>query len=74
MYKKILIVVGIIVILLSISLCGCNESINQSGSPLTAQEKIVGTWEFFTGSGSMYYFYSNGWKNNFRIILLHTFI
>jgi hypothetical protein len=58
--KEILIFFTISVILISISICGCNESINHSGVQLSDQEKIIGTWKFFTGSGSMLYFYSNG--------------
>jgi hypothetical protein len=58
--KKQLILIGIVVLILCIGFSGCTESINQSGSQLTDQEKIVGTWEFFTGSGNMLYFYSNG--------------
>lgn len=58
--NKSLIIVGIAILLIVVGLGGCNEPIDQSGSNLTDQEKIIGIWEFFTGSGNILYFYSNG--------------
>ena len=51
---------GITILHIVVGLCGYNESIDQSGSNLTNQEKIIGIWELFTGSGNILYFYSNG--------------
>ena len=38
--KKQLIIIGIIVILLSVGLSGCNENTSKSD-----EEKIIGTWD-----------------------------
>lgn len=58
--NKNLILLAIITFFLIVGLSGCNESIEQPESQLTDEEKIIGTWEFFTGSGNMFYFYPNG--------------
>ena len=57
--KKQLMIVGIIVILLTVGLCGCNEDTSQLD-----EEKIIGTWtkrDMYNGSIRInsYIFYTN---------------
>jgi len=63
--KKQLIIIGIIVILLSVGLSGCNENTSKSD-----EEKIIGTWtnrDMHDGSieSNSYIFYSN---KTFKVI------
>lgn len=63
--KKQLVIVGIILVLLTVGLSGCNEKkANDIGNEKSDAEKIVGTWEYqvdpyrerirFTADGHLY--------------------
>jgi len=61
--KKHIIVVGIILMLVSVGLCGCNEEKLQNGENNeidSAYEKLIGTWKLTYDEEYMLTFYEDG--------------
>ena len=55
--KKQLVIVGIVAVLISVGLSGCNENSNTSN---TEKNRFIGTWHSSTGYPSILKFFKDG--------------